>query len=95
MYSMDYMNWLLTRSITFRISKQQLREGKSQAVDYLLLLVAGAILGTLTKVNDETFGSLGYTYTVIAVCKFERSLLNLSALFLLLEMNHSFLSWVN
>ncbi|XP_057426553.1 putative white-brown complex homolog protein 30 isoform X2 [Lotus japonicus] len=50
-----------------RISKQQLREGKSQAVDYLLLLVAGAILGTLTKVNDETFGSLGYTYTVIAV----------------------------
>jgi len=33
--------------------------------------VAGAILGTLTKVNDETFGSLGYTYTVISVCKFE------------------------
>ncbi|XP_027363099.1 putative white-brown complex homolog protein 30 [Abrus precatorius] len=50
-----------------RICKQQLREAKSQAVDYLLLLVAGAILGTLTKVNDETFGSLGYTYTVIAV----------------------------
>ncbi|KAK7392479.1 hypothetical protein VNO78_20918 [Psophocarpus tetragonolobus] len=50
-----------------RICKQTLREGKSQAVDYLLLLVAGAILGTLTKVNDETFGSLGYTYTVIAV----------------------------
>nr|XP_012570327.1 putative white-brown complex homolog protein 30 isoform X2 [Cicer arietinum] len=50
-----------------RIGKQQLREAKSQAVDYLLLLVAGAILGTLTKVNDETFGSLGYTYTVIAV----------------------------
>jgi len=51
-----------------------LREAKAQAVDYLLLLVAGAILGTLTKVNDETFGSLGYTYTVIAVCKFESSL---------------------
>ncbi|WJX11711.1 ABC transporter G member 28 [Trifolium repens] len=50
-----------------RVGKQQLREAKSQAVDYLLLLVAGAILGTLTKVNDETFGSLGYTYTVIAV----------------------------
>ncbi|KAK7345545.1 hypothetical protein VNO77_16150 [Canavalia gladiata] len=50
-----------------RICKQQLREAKSQAVDYLLLLVAGAILGTLTKVNDESFGSLGYTYTVIAV----------------------------
>ncbi|XP_061345734.1 putative white-brown complex homolog protein 30 [Gastrolobium bilobum] len=50
-----------------RIGKQQLREAKLQAVDYLLLLVAGAILGILTKVNDETFGSLGYTYTVIAV----------------------------
>ncbi|PNY06939.1 ABC transporter G family member 28-like protein [Trifolium pratense] len=50
-----------------RVGKQQLREAKSQAVDYLLLLVAGAILGTLTKVNDETFGSLGYTYTVIAL----------------------------
>ncbi|KAL2323214.1 hypothetical protein Fmac_027593 [Flemingia macrophylla] len=50
-----------------RVCKQTLREGKSQAMDYLLLLVAGAILGTLTKVNDETFGSLGYTYTVIAV----------------------------
>ncbi|KAJ1418972.1 P-loop containing nucleoside triphosphate hydrolase [Sesbania bispinosa] len=50
-----------------RVGKQQLREAKSQAVDYLLLLVAGAILGTLTKVNDVTFGSLGYTYTIIAV----------------------------
>ncbi|CAL0326793.1 unnamed protein product [Lupinus luteus] len=50
-----------------RIGKQQLREAKLIAVDYLLLLVAGAILGTLTKVNDETFGSLGYTYTIIAV----------------------------
>ncbi|XP_057745740.1 putative white-brown complex homolog protein 30 [Arachis stenosperma] len=50
-----------------RVGKQQLREGKSQAVDYLLLLVAGAILGMLTTANDETFGSLGYTFTVIAV----------------------------
>ncbi|KAH1227720.1 putative white-brown complex 30 [Glycine max] len=53
-----------------RICKQTLREGKSQAVDYLLLLVAGAILGTLTKVNDETFGSLGYTYTIAALRAF-------------------------
>ncbi|RDX94785.1 putative white-brown complex-like protein 30, partial [Mucuna pruriens] len=53
-----------------RICKQTLREGKSQAVDYLLLLVAGAILGTLTKVNDETFGSLGYTYTIAALRSF-------------------------
>ena len=65
----------------FRICKQTLREGKSQAVDYLLLLVAGAILGTLTKVNDETFGSLGYTYTVIAVCKFQNSRLYLILIF--------------
>ena len=66
----------------FRVCKQTLREGKSQAVDYLLLLVAGAILGTLTKVNDETFGSLGYTYTVIAVCKFQNSIPNMILLFL-------------
>ncbi|CAN6487352.1 unnamed protein product [Victoria cruziana] len=36
-------------------------------MDFLILLLAGACLGTLAKVNDETFGALGYTYTVIAV----------------------------
>ncbi|KAI4349131.1 hypothetical protein L6164_009766 [Bauhinia variegata] len=50
-----------------RVVKQRLREARIQAVDYLILLLAGAILGTLTKMNDETFGSLGYTYAVIAV----------------------------
>ncbi|KAJ7972375.1 ABC transporter G family-like protein [Quillaja saponaria] len=50
-----------------RVGKQRLREAKILAVDYLILLLAGACLGTLAKVNDETFGSLGYTYTVIAV----------------------------
>ncbi|KAK2658095.1 hypothetical protein Ddye_011147 [Dipteronia dyeriana] len=50
-----------------RVGKQRLREARIQAVDYLILLVAGACLGTLAKVSDETFGSLGYTYTVIAV----------------------------
>ncbi|XP_031382745.1 putative white-brown complex homolog protein 30 isoform X2 [Punica granatum] len=50
-----------------RVGKQRLREAKIQAVDYLILLLAGACLGTLAKVNDETFGVLGYTYTVIAV----------------------------
>ncbi|KAK0585162.1 hypothetical protein LWI29_024127 [Acer saccharum] len=34
---------------------------------YFLGRTAGACLGTLAKVSDETFGSLGYTYTVIAV----------------------------
>lgn len=51
------------------MTKQRLREARIQIVDYLILLLAGACLGTLAKVKDETFGSLGYTYTVIAVCK--------------------------
>ncbi|KAJ6414744.1 hypothetical protein OIU84_003706 [Salix udensis] len=50
-----------------RVGKQRLREARAQAVDYLILLLAGICLGTLAKVNDETFGVLGYTYTVIAV----------------------------
>jgi hypothetical protein len=74
-YCVKDIDYLSTWFVPFRVGKQQLREAKAQAVDYLLLLVAGAILGTLTKVNDETFGSLGYTYTVIAVCKLS-SLLN-------------------
>lgn len=52
-----------------RVGKQRLREARVQVLDYLILLVAGACLGTLAKVSDETIGSLGYTYTVIAVCK--------------------------
>ncbi|WZZ49095.1 hypothetical protein YC2023_049202 [Brassica napus] len=50
-----------------RIGKQRLREARLQALDLLILLVAGACLGTLAKVNDETINSLGYTYTIIAV----------------------------
>ncbi|KAF5475836.1 hypothetical protein F2P56_007601 [Juglans regia] len=50
-----------------RVSKQRLREARVQAIDYMILLLAGACLGTLAKVSDATFGSLGYTYTVIAV----------------------------
>lgn len=52
-----------------RVSKQRLREARIQLADYLMLLLAGACLGTLAKVNDETFGSLGYTFTVIAICE--------------------------
>lgn len=67
---------LLTRIwhtlILFRVGKQRLREARVQAVDYLILLLAGGCLGTLAKVDDETFGSLGYTYTVIAICKSKR-----------------------
>ncbi|CAI0471435.1 unnamed protein product, partial [Linum tenue] len=50
-----------------RVTKQRLREARLQAADLLILLLAGACLGTLAKVDDETFGSTGYTYTVIAV----------------------------
>ncbi|KAJ0021707.1 hypothetical protein Pint_32115 [Pistacia integerrima] len=50
-----------------RAGKQRLREARTQAVDYLILLLAGICLGTLAKVSDETFGATGYTYTVIAV----------------------------
>ncbi|BBH04999.1 ABC transporter family protein [Prunus dulcis] len=50
-----------------RGGKQRLREARTQAVDFLILLIAGVCLGTLAKVSDETFGAIGYTYTVIAV----------------------------
>ncbi|KAK3041012.1 hypothetical protein RJ639_026724 [Escallonia herrerae] len=50
-----------------RVGKQRLREARIQAVDYLILLIAGICLGTLAKVSDETFGATGYTYTIIAV----------------------------
>ncbi|KAK9283806.1 hypothetical protein L1049_012060 [Liquidambar formosana] len=50
-----------------RVGKQRLREARIQAIDYLILLLAGACLGSLAKVSDETFGALGYTYTVISV----------------------------
>ncbi|KAK7393054.1 hypothetical protein VNO78_21505 [Psophocarpus tetragonolobus] len=50
-----------------RVGKQRLRESKIQAIDYLILLLAGACLGSITKANDQNFGAAGYTYTVIAV----------------------------
>ncbi|TXG73822.1 hypothetical protein EZV62_002401 [Acer yangbiense] len=53
-----------------RAGKQRLREAWTQSVDYLILLLAGICLGTLAKVSDETFGSQGYIYSVIAMCKY-------------------------
>ncbi|CAN4120267.1 unnamed protein product [Withania somnifera] len=50
-----------------RVGKQRLREARIQAVDFLILLLAGLCLGTLAEVSDETFGFMGYLYTVIAV----------------------------
>lgn len=65
-----YISITLVFFILFRCGKQRLREARIQGVDYLILGLAGICLGTLAKVSDETFGALGYTYTVIAVCKF-------------------------
>ncbi|XP_039021789.1 putative white-brown complex homolog protein 30 [Hibiscus syriacus] len=50
-----------------RVLKQRLREGQMQAVDLMILILAGASLGTLAKVTDETLDNAGYTYSVIAV----------------------------
>ncbi|KAG0498082.1 hypothetical protein HPP92_002773 [Vanilla planifolia] len=50
-----------------RVGKQRLREARIQGVDFLILGLAGVCLGTLAKVSDESFGAVGYTYTVIAV----------------------------
>ncbi|RYR53440.1 hypothetical protein Ahy_A06g028558 [Arachis hypogaea] len=59
-----------------RVGKQRLREAKLQAVDYLLLLVAGAILGMLTKVNDNSFGSLALLCKIGALRSFSNDKLN-------------------
>ncbi|PHT28326.1 hypothetical protein CQW23_32073 [Capsicum baccatum] len=56
-----------------RFGKQRLREARIQAVDFLILLLAGLCLGTLAEVSDETFGFMGYLYTVIAIRKFKTS----------------------
>ncbi|KAL2896651.1 ABC transporter G family member 24 [Bienertia sinuspersici] len=50
-----------------RVTKQRLREAKLQATDYLILLLAGACLGAITKISDSDFGAAGYTYTIIAI----------------------------
>ncbi|XP_028788979.1 ABC transporter G family member 24 isoform X2 [Neltuma alba] len=50
-----------------RVAKQRLRDAKAQAIDYLILLLAGACLGSVIKMRDQSLGAAGYTYTVIAV----------------------------
>ncbi|XP_071719365.1 putative white-brown complex homolog protein 30 [Rutidosis leptorrhynchoides] len=50
-----------------RVLRQRTRDGRVQAADYIILLLAGACLGTMAKVTDDTFGATGYQYTVIAV----------------------------
>lgn len=73
-----------------RVGKQRLREARTQAVDFLILLLAGLCLGTLAKVSDESFGATGYTYTVIAVCKFHMNLLTCKVLVIHSLTTHTF-----
>ncbi|KAK9079316.1 hypothetical protein SSX86_000987 [Deinandra increscens subsp. villosa] len=50
-----------------RVAKQRMRDARVQAADYIILLLAGACLGTMAEVSDVSFGYTGYQYTVIAV----------------------------
>ncbi|GJS76857.1 putative white-brown complex homolog protein 30, partial [Tanacetum coccineum] len=50
-----------------RVLRQRTRDGRVQAADYVILLLAGTCIGTMAKVTDDTFGATGYQYTVIAV----------------------------
>ncbi|KAF8080024.1 hypothetical protein N665_0980s0008 [Sinapis alba] len=59
--------WLQYKYFLGRIAKQRMREAKLQATDYLILLLAGACLGSLTKASDESFGAPGYINSIIAV----------------------------
>ncbi|KAK3033741.1 hypothetical protein RJ639_034516 [Escallonia herrerae] len=53
-----------------RVGKQRLREARIQAADYLILLLAGACLGTLAKVSDTTFGALALLCKIAALRSF-------------------------
>ncbi|CAI0442702.1 unnamed protein product [Linum tenue] len=59
--------WSQYRYYLGRVFKQRLREAKMQAVDLLILFLAGACLGSLGKANDKNLGASGYSHTIIAV----------------------------
>lgn len=50
-----------------RVAKQRLREATQQAVDYLILCIAGICIGTIARVRDDSFGVASYGYTIMAV----------------------------
>ncbi|XP_062205285.1 ABC transporter G family member 25-like isoform X2 [Phragmites australis] len=50
-----------------RVAKQRLREASQQAVDYLILCIAGICIGTIAKVRDDSFGVTSYGYAIMAV----------------------------
>ncbi|WVZ02532.1 hypothetical protein V8G54_023338 [Vigna mungo] len=53
-----------------RVGKQRLREARTQAVDFLILLLAGLCLGTLAKVSDESFGATALLSKIAALRSF-------------------------
>lgn len=55
------------RYFLVRVLKQRMREAKLQAVDYLILFLAGACLGSLASYSDSNFGFVSYSHTIIAV----------------------------
>ena len=55
--------------MNFRIGKQRLRDSRIQVIDYLTLLLAGACLGPISDLSNQSFGVYGYPFTIIAVCK--------------------------
>ncbi|KAJ7563432.1 hypothetical protein O6H91_03G109900 [Diphasiastrum complanatum] len=50
-----------------RVTKQRFREARTLAQDYIILLLCGICLGLLSDIKDETLGSNGYSYTLIAL----------------------------
>nr|CAB3494582.1 unnamed protein product [Digitaria exilis] len=51
-----------------RVAKQRRRESAQQAVDYLILCIAGICIGTIARVRDDSFGVASYGYAIMAVC---------------------------
>ncbi|KAJ4747211.1 ABC transporter family protein [Rhynchospora pubera] len=50
-----------------RVVKQRLRDAQGQAIDYLILGLAGTCLGIIARLRDTNFGIPGYIYTIIAI----------------------------
>ncbi|RZC70461.1 hypothetical protein C5167_033599 [Papaver somniferum] len=55
-----------------RVSKQRLRESKIQAVDFMILFLAGACLGLLAKMSDENFGLAALLCKIAALRSFSQ-----------------------
>lgn len=74
LFSLTFPTCCVNQSVTilskrFRVAKQRLREATQQAVDYLILCIAGICIGTIARVRDDSFGVASYGYTIMAVCK--------------------------